>query len=250
VRKDLGAAFLVADIDLNRDCGPIENSPPLLAAEREIGVWLRSQADLTVAAVRAHVSQVVEGLTVDQDALKVCVDTLLKGEKTINASMAKVAEVTKKYLNDKRNQFSVAALFVRDEMLSDHYSAKLLYGHDFAPLSVNLNGEASWNRDSRSPAGTEIQELRAYSVELGVNSNTFANGRLDGSLSAKAWREEAEDSEDLVISEAKLNVHLTDRWRLPVTLSYANRETEMVKYGWQVNVGLNALLDELLRQLK
>jgi hypothetical protein len=53
-----------------------------------------------------------------------------------------------------------------------------------------------------------------------------------------------------VISEAKLNVHLTDRWRLPVTLSYANRETEMVKYGWQVNVGLNALLDELLRQLK
>jgi hypothetical protein len=250
VRKDLGAAFLVADTALTRDCGGLLSSQPLLDAQGEMNVWLRSHTDATAAEVRAHLFEVVEDLAVNQDLLRICVDTILKGEKTIKASLNQVAKATKRYLDDKRNQFSVAALFVRDGTLSDYYSAKLLYGHDFAPLTVNLNGETSWNRDSRSPAGTEIRELRSYSVELGLNSNTFANGRLDGSLSAKASRDDEEDSKDLVISEAKLNVHLTDRWRLPVTLSYANRETETVKYGWQVNVGLNALLDEVLRQLK
>jgi len=250
VRTDLGAAFLVADSDLIRDCRGLLDSQPLLDAQDEMNVWLRSHADATEEEIRIHLFEVVADLSVDQGLLQTCVDTILKGEKTINASLAQVSKATKKYLDDKRSQFSVAALFVRDELVSNYYSAKLLYAHDFAPVSVNLNGEASWNQNSKSPAGAELRETRFYSVELGLNSNTFANGRLDGSLSAKALRDEEEGSKDLVISEAKLNVHLTDRWRLPVTLSYANRETETVKYGWQVNVGLNALLDEMLRQLK
>ena len=252
VREDLGATFLIADTALTRACGGLLDSQPLLLVQRQMNQWLRDRTAATAAEVRVHLFEVVGDLTVDQTLLRGCVDTILEGEQKIAAGLDDVTQATQAYLNEKgrRGQLSVAALFVRDDMLSDFYSAKLLYGHDFAPLTVSLNGEASWNQDSRSPSGTEIRSLRAYSVELGLTSKTFANGRLDTSVAAKASRDEEEGSKSLVISEAKLNIHVTDVLRLPVSVSYASRETETIKDGWQLNVGLNALLDEVLRRLK
>lgn len=253
VRTNLGTTFLITDTDLTRDCDPLLNTQPLLDAKAEMDRWLGDNAGITGIEVRAHLFEVVGEINLDrseQALLRTCADTIMKGEQRIDASLDQVTEATQKYLDDKRNQFSLATLFVRDEKVSDYFTAKVLYAHDYSLMSLNLNGEASWNESSTNPAGEEIGSLRSYSIELGLNSKTFANGRLDGSVSAKGLRKEEEDSKSLVISEAKLNVHLTDVLRLPVTLSYANRETETVKYGWQLNVGVNALLDEVLRRLK
>ncbi|HYU33404.1 MAG TPA: hypothetical protein VEW48_14700 [Thermoanaerobaculia bacterium] len=250
VRKDLGAKFSIADSNLHKNCDPLENSKPLFDVQGEVNRWLQNHQQATKDEVRAHIFGVVGGLDVDRTLLKTCVDAILSGEKLIQPSLADVTAATQKYLKAHRNQFSVAALYVRDETLSDYYSGKLLYGHDFAPLSFNLNAEASWNQNSETTEGAELRSLRAYSVELGLNSNTLANGRLDASVSAKASRDEKGDSKAVVISEGKLNVHLTDVLRLPITFSYANRETELIKHGWQLNVGVNALVDEVLRRLQ
>lgn len=250
VRAKLGKSFLVADNDMDKACGWLLNTDALLDAKKEMGNWLRSNSTATKEDVRAHLDQLVGQLTVDRVKLKPCIQTILAGEQTISGGLDAVTKATKDYLAAHRQQLSVAGLFVRDATLSDYYAAKLLYANDFSQATVNANAEASWNRNSITPEGLPLRSLRAYSFELGVNTNTFANGRLDGSLAAKASQDKATDAKSVVIGEAKLSLHLNDTLRLPVTLSYANRETQRIKQGWQLNVGVHALLDEALSSLK
>jgi hypothetical protein len=250
VRAKLGATFRVADNDMDRACGWLLNTDSLLTARTEMDNWLQSNRTATAADVRAHLDAIVGRLTVDQVSLKPCIAAITAGEQSISGGLDAVTEATKAYLAEHPQQLSVATLFVRDATLSDYYVAKLLYGYDFAPLTVNANAEASWNKKSTTAVGAPVRSLRAYSVEFGVNSRTFANGRLDGSIASKASRDKAADAKSSVVAEAKLNIHLTDVLRLPIAFSYANRETETIKQGWQLNVGVNALLDEVLRRLK
>jgi hypothetical protein len=249
VRDKLGPIFRVADDALDHACGGLLK--PNSSSEQDMNKWLQSHPDASMADARAQLNALVGPLTVDAVDLKRCVDVILESEQSISGGLDFVTDATKKYLTEqRRQQFSVAALFVRDATLSDYYAAKLLYGNDFRQVTVNANAEASWNRNSTTPAGVALRSLRAYSVEFGLNSKTLANGRLDGSLSSKASRDKAADAKSVVIGEAKLNLHLTDVLRLPISLSYANRETQTIKQGWQLNVGVNALLDEVLRSLK
>jgi|GEM_PF-2261233 len=250
IRSNLGKIFRAADHSTDEACNSLLNTKNLIDAQGNMNTWLRGNIDATEAEIRVHLDSEVRQLTVDRKQLRACVDTILQGEQSIRGGLDSVTEATKQYLAEHPRQFSVAALFVRDTMISDYYTAKLLYGYDYQPLTVNLNAEASWNKNSVTAAGVPINALRAYSVELGVNSRTFANGRLDGALSGKASRDKAADAKSVVVSEAKLNVHLTDVLRLPLTLSYANRETQTVKQGWQFNIGINALLDDVLSRLK
>jgi hypothetical protein len=249
VRQRLGRVFLVADADFDRACGPLVNSDPVLGVEAEMNRWLRDQPELTVAGIRAHLLELVRPLQVDPEPLRACTAAVLAGEQLIQGGLEGVTAATRKYLAENPHQLSVAALFVRDATLSDYYSAKLLYAFDREVGTLNLNGEASWNKDSETPSGLPLRSLRSYSAELGFTSRTFANGRLDGSLSAKASRDKSLDARSLVIGEAKLNLHLTSVLQLPFSLTYANRETLAIQQGWQFNVGVNALLDEVLRQL-
>jgi hypothetical protein len=249
IRKKLGPIFRDADQAFDQACGGLNS---VSDAASRMSTWLRDplNATKTVADAHRHLDELVSDIAVDPVSLKNCVDVILEGEKSIRGGLDAVTESTKDYLGQHPHQLSVATLFVRDAMLSDYYAAKLLYGYDVAPLTINLNGEVSWNKNSMTTAGMPIRSLRAYSVEFGLTSKTVANGRLDGSIASKASRDKAADAKSVVVSEAKLNIHLTDIVRLPITLSYANRETQTIKQGWQLNVGLNALLDDVLRSLK
>jgi len=247
VRSDLSKKFLVADHLRDQACEPQLKSVD--KAKIDMDAWLMDHRDASADEIHAHLLETVRTASGDP-VMKQCVDVIIKGEQLIDIGLEDLTKATQAYLDDKGDQFSVAALFVRDATISDYYAAKLLYAHDFSMLTANVNAEASWNKSSTTSAGAAIQSLRAYSLELGMNSKAFAKGRLDGSASLKASRDEALDAKSVVIGEAKLNIHLNDVLRLPITLSYANRETETVKQGWQLNVGVNALLDEVLRRIK
>lgn len=251
VRSNLAEVFRAADHSADVACNRLLDTK-LFEAQGSMNSWLHDPANAgkTEDEIGAQLDSVVREQTVGPEELQPCVDAILAGEESVKGGLDAVTEATKKYLADNPQQLSVAALFVRDATISDYYVAKLLYGYDRDQLTVNLNAEASWNKESTAADGAQIRSLRAYSVELGVTSKTFAKGRLDGSLSSKASRDKAADAKSVVIGEAKLNVHLTDVLRLPVTLNYANRETQTVKQGWQLNVGLNALLDGVLSALR
>ena len=248
VRGPLAQIFLASDSAIDQACGQV----PVSGARNKVNAWLQAPDNLnkTVEQARAELDAQVSTITVDPAKLKSCVVAILTGEQSIAGGLDKVTAATKDYLTKNPLQLSFAALFVRDSMLSDYYTAKLLYGYDVAPLTINLNAEASWNKSSVSPSGAPLKSLRDYSIVLGVNSNTLLNGRLDYSLSAKASRDETMDAKSIVLGEAKLNLHLTDVLRLPLAASYANRETVTVKQGWQFNVGLSAFLDDVLRSLR
>jgi hypothetical protein len=249
LRPDLGQIFLASDEAMDKAC-PFLDLAAIDTARGNMNNWLRQNLGATLEQTRAEFDKQLADVNakVTPEELRPCVDAVLEGEKSIQGGLDSVTKATQAYLADQRPQLSVAALFVRDATLSDYYVGKLLFGRGFQQVTVNANAEASWNKESATLAGTPLRRLRAYSVELGLNTKTMAKGRIDGSVSAKGTRDEATNAEDLVIGEAKLNLHLTDTLRLPVTLSYANRETQTVKQGWQLNVGVSALLDETLRR--
>ena len=252
VRLELGKTFLDADHEMDQSCKDLFKgnlNSPIFVKWQDMNKWLspRHQGE-TVGTARQHLTDLVQELMVNQSELKSCLAAVLAGEQSIQGGLDAVTEATKKYLADHRPELSVAALFVRDATLSDYYAAKLLYGYDRDPFTINLNAEADWNKESTTAAGMPLRSLRAYSVELGFNSKTLAKGRLDCSLSSKASLDKALDSKSIVIGEAKLNLHLNDTLRLPLSLTYANRETQTIRPGWQFNVGISALLDEVLRR--
>jgi hypothetical protein len=248
VRQNLGRVFRVADNDLDRSCGALLNDPAVFKVQGAMNTWLRDQPDPTVAAVRAHLLELVRPLRIAPETMRPCTAAVLAGEQLIQRGLEEVTAATRQYLAENPQQLSVAALFTRDATLSDYYSAKLLYAFDREIGTLNLNGEASWNQDSETPSGLPLRSLRSYSAELGFTSRTFANGRLDGALSARASRDKTLGATSFVIGEAKLNLHLTDLLQLPFALTYANRETLTIQQGWQLNVGIHALLDEILRR--
>jgi hypothetical protein len=248
VRESLGRTFRVADDDLDRTCGWLLNDEAVFRVQAEMNTWLHAHPNAAVADARVHLLDLVRPLRVDQERMRPCIATVTAGEQLIQGGLDAVTTATRAYLAEHPGQLAVATLFVRDPILSDYYSAKLLYGYDRSSLTLNLNAETSWNRSSTTPGGLRLRSVRAYSVELGVTSKTLANGRLDGSLASRASREEALDAASIVMGEAKLNLHLNGVLRLPLTLTYANRETRTIRRGWQLNVGVSALLDEVLRR--
>jgi predicted nucleic-acid-binding protein len=258
VRTNLQKRFHAADTALDRDCQSFlnpadpERNDYAFKLQAKINNWVKEHQSDPLGFIHEQLLEFVRPLRpmnpVEKGQMKVCVATVLAGQQSIQGGLDAVTEATKAYLAEHPQQFSVAALYIRDATLSDYYAAKLLYGYDRKAMTINLNAEADWNKESTTAAGMPLRSLRAYSVELGFNSKTFANGRLDSSLSSKASRDKALDSKSIVIGEAKLNLHLSDVLRLPLTLTYANRETQTIKQGWQFNVGINALLDEVLRR--
>lgn len=248
IRPQLGENFRVADNLLDTQCKEVLDLTD--SAGKEMNLWLKDRK-VTKEEVREHLDAVLSKLTVDPVQLKRCGDAVVQGQKTISAGLAAIKDATDAYLKERRNQFSIAGLFVRDATLSDYYAGKLLYARDFqsmSGLSGNLNAEVDWNKNSTTVTGVPLRSLRAYSAELGL-TGTYLEGRLDGSISAKGSRDEALDSKSSVIGEAKLNLHLNKTMRLPLSLTYANRETQTLKEGWQFNVGISALMDEVLRRL-
>lgn len=249
IRVKLSQSFLVSDDLMEEKCKDLMDSKGFNDAWKEMNNWMAENKGASEEDIRKELDKVVEQIPYQREQLKTCADAIVKGEKTINASLKEIKEATDAYLDERRNQFSVAALFIRDSMLSDYYAGKLLYGRDFGStpglLSGNLNAEVDWNKDSETVTGVPLRSLRAYSVELGL-TGTYLDGRLDGSLSSKASRDKALDSKSIVIGEAKLNLHLNDVLRLPLSLTYANRETQTIRPGWQFNVGISALLDQVL----
>jgi hypothetical protein len=251
MRADLGKVFLAGDHAMDLACNDsVLNTQPMLDAKAAMTTFLRGNPDVTVAEARKKLDELLAKVIIEPEKLQPCANAVLAGEVSIRGGLDHVTEAMRDYLAAQPPQLSLAALFVRDATLSDYYVAKLLFGKDYHQVTVNANAQASWNKESATPAGTPLRRLRAYSVELGLNTKTMANGRIDGSVSAKGTRDEATDAKSLVIGEAKLNLHLTDTMRLPVTLTYANRETQTVKQGWQLNVGVSALLDATMRRLK
>jgi hypothetical protein len=252
VRAKLGAIFLAKDHSTDLACHGLFILPDVTTAEGNMNTWLRGNPDAPLDQARAQFQKELEPVakSVTPEMLNPCIAVIMEGDKSTAAGLDFVTEATKAYLAAQRPQFSIATLFVRDETLSDYYVAKALFGKDYQQVTLNANAEASWNKESTTPEGVPLHRLRAYSGELGLNTKTFANGRIDGSVSAKGSSDEATDAKFLVIGEAKLNLHLNDTMRLPVTLSYANRETQTIKQGWQVNVGISALLDDVMRRLK
>ena len=252
VRAKLRRNFGIADRALDQSCGFFLSTPAGFELQAKVNNLVSDPVTKKepMDVVRDKLLDLIRPLLSTDPAgkaqMKICVDTILAGERLTQAGLAIMTKDAKEYLAQKPLQLSLAALFVRDPTLSDYYAGKLLFGRDLGTLSGNLNAEVDWNKNSTTVTGAPLRSLRAYSIELGITSQTFANGRLDGSLSSKASRDKALDSKSIVIGEAKLNLHLNDTLRLPLSLTYANRETQTIKPGWQFNVGINALLDQVI----
>ncbi|HJW93745.1 MAG TPA: hypothetical protein VJ901_09015 [Thermoanaerobaculia bacterium] len=192
--------------------------------------------------------------------LRQCVSTInlqAAASRAVSANLPKIVESFLK--NQNRLQFSIAGLFQRDPVLSDFYTFKLLTDYNPAAgnnatvadtanpsRSANLNAQIDFNRRHTATDGTQLHGIRAWSLEGAANSARFAERRLDGTLAIKATRAKEAGAKTTAIAQARLNIHLNGTMTVPVGLSYARRATDTIKKGFQINVGVSALLDELL----
>jgi hypothetical protein len=254
VRPILAAAFLSADNLIDAEaCKKVLNSNTALADKQALDTWLQGQkvagVTLTPVDVRAKLDSLFGPIANSFDAAP-CAALYAQGNALIAAAFEQLKAETKKWLDlNKAQQFSVATLFVRDAQSSDYYAGKLLYGIDRgAPLTLNANGEIDWNRNATAPDGTALRRLRAYSAEFSVDSQRFGGGRLDGGLAAKWSKAKDAQSSNVIIQQAKLNLHLNEAVTLPISLTYAQKETQSIRKGWQFNFGLSGMLDDVLRQ--
>lgn len=187
-------------------------------------------------------------ITAPADVMQQCFAALPGVGRLSAAPLEALKKATAEYIKNNPMQLSFAALYVRDPETSDYTTGKVLYAYSMTGLTANLNGSASWNRNQTSAAGTALRKLREYSVEGGANTPTLSN--VDYSTSVKWARDKAADAKSVIVGEAKAQVHIGDMFRLPISITYANRETEKIKKGWQMNFGLGALLDDVMRQFK
>jgi hypothetical protein len=232
IRGSLAKAFLDADKNFEAHC-------------KDVITKLRAAAsDLTITQATAIIDKALSG--VSTTVTPGCRAAQLASENSIGGALAVLDKATKAYLADKSKQLSFAASFVRDATLSDYYTGKVLFAYDHADWTTNVNGSSSWNRHSLAPNGTtKLRSVREYSLELGANSKTINN--IDYSASAKWSRDKAADAKSAIIGEAKATIHIATTYSLPVSLTFSNRGTTKVKKGWQLNVGLGAFLDDVLK---
>jgi hypothetical protein len=150
-----------------------------------------------------------------------------------------------------KRTFSLAALYQRDTTLSDYYTAKLLFDQKFdQPKTiehVTLNAAVDFNKNSVARAGVmQLHQVRDWSVSGAANSPILANGHVDWNLSAKAIRAKDQGARTVAIAQGQLNLHVTKTATLPIAVSWANRENDTVKKGFQFNIGFQTVLDQLL----
>ena len=193
------------------------------------------------------------------EVIKQCVASIgiqMDADRFVRAHLSTIIE---SYLKaQSKLQLSIAGLYQRDPALSDFYSLKLLTDYNPAAgtataadsanptATANLNAQIDFNQRNRTPDGTKLHNVRSFSVEGAANTRRFAERRLDATLSVKATRSKNSDAKTIGIAQAKLNVHISSTMTVPVALSYANRENETIKKGFQISVGVAGLLDELL----
>jgi hypothetical protein len=218
--------------------------------------------DAFAAKDQTALDEAFAGYTPDPAGLKVirqCVTSVTSqfdADKFVRAQLPKLIAT---YLQ-KQNKFqlSIAGLYQRDASISDFYSVKLLSDYNPAAgnavaadtanpaATANLNAQVDFNQHNQAPDGTNLHQVRSYSLEAAANSARFAERRLDATLSVKAQRSKENEAKTIGIVQGKLNVHVSSTLMVPIALSYANREDNIVKKGFQISVGFAALLDELM----
>lgn len=233
---------------------------PFLATEagqvldRQARQFDQSLVDTPTNDVEDRLATVVDptSVMVDDDArakLQGCLGTILNLQNAIEEDLEQLRIITDAYLAlNSRNQLSAAFLYHRDPATSDYTTLKLLYGRELAAYRVSLNGEISFNQQSRTTTGTQLDRTRGYSVEAALNSGKMASRRADASLAMK-WYDPHDTDDGYVLSgQALLNLHISDTFKFPVALTYANRTVTAAnaREGLQLEFGLAALLDNLL----
>lgn len=249
VRPAMADSFIAADQKLEEHCLPVMDNLTFRRAMDQINRAMLALGDkVTEDDVLRIVNSEVAKVVIDQVDLKPCFAAFPALQKALDAPLDMLRKATAEYLKNNPHQLSFAALFVRDAATSDYYTGKVLYAYSMANATASLNGSASWNRHDTTSAGLPLRSLREYSIETGANTPTRAN--VDYSASAKWSRDKAADAKSAIVGEAKAVVHIGDLYRLPLSLTFCNRDTEKLKKGWQFNFGLGALLDDVLRDLQ
>jgi hypothetical protein len=245
VRDPLAKAFAEADQKFMDKCRPVVDTDPFKNAVISINNAMKDSP--SEKDVRRIVDEQIATISADPTALQTCFAALRASDSAMGTALDTLSKATKTYLEAHRPQLSIATLYVRDKTTSDYYSAKVLYAYDMETWTASLNGAADWNRKHVTDGGIRLRTVRDYSVEAGANTKTMNNGMMDYSLSAKWSRDKDASAKSVILGEAKANVHINATLRLPVGVTFSNRGTATVKKGWQLNVGLSAFLDDILR---
>ncbi len=245
VRAELADVFLKADDRFFTSC-TLTDKPPVSNAIDDINKDLAGETDLTPERVHAIIDRRIASLSPDRVELQACSTALSASNQAMGGALDLLSTATRNYLANNPRQLSIATLYVRDKTLSDYYSAKVLFAYDLNQWTASLNGAVDWNRNHMTAGGVRLRTVRDYSVEAGANTKTMTNGKMDYSFSAKWSRDKDASSKSVILGEAKANIHVNTVLRLPVGVSFSNRETQTVRKGWQLNIGLSALLDDIL----
>jgi hypothetical protein len=190
-----------------------------------------------------------------------CVASMDLQRKADALARANLPKLVEEYLKTQNKlQLSVSGQFHRDATISDYYTLKVLLG-DYNPAAgtstaadtanptatANLNAQVDFNQRNTTRDGTmKLHDVRSWSIEGAANTALFAQKRLDATLSMKTSRDKDAKAKTIGVAQGKLNVHLNATMTVPVALSYANRDNNVVKKGFQISVGVSALLDQLM----
>jgi hypothetical protein len=185
-------------------------------------------------------------LTPDQRAhIGACGSAVIDAEMKANGAAAKLNAMTQAYLalNEKKH-LSLSFSSHRDTTVDDYATVKIIYAYDTAPkITVHLNAEGDFNQHHEHK---NLHQVRSFAAELGSTLGRFNGNRFDATTSAKIWRNNDSANRNVLVAQLKGNVYLTDTFTLPVSVSYANKPTDNIKKGFQVNVGISSLFDALL----
>jgi hypothetical protein len=215
----------------------------------QFATWFLAQSPRpTNAAARTKLDELFAGVTIDpshQKTVATCAETIVFKQATAHQFVASMATMTAAYvaLNDA-HQLSLAVSSHRDATIDDFATVKVLYGRNTAPkLSINFNGEANFNQHHNAK---NLHQLRSFAFEAGATMGRFNEGRFDATFSGKFWRDNASKDKNVGVIQVKANVYLANSLALPVSLTYANKEVETIKKGFQINLGIASLLDSFL----
>lgn len=208
--------------------------------------WFSQHTSASQDARVAKLAEVLPTVEIDADTMMLMTTCAASEGKLLDAETADLtllANSTADYLaRNSKHQLSLTTLFQRDvsPAAKDYLTVKLLYGNDLLPtFRTNLNAQVDFNSD------TKLQTVRSFAAEASLTVGPFGGNRITGDFAGKYYRQQNEQV-STVVTQGTLNLRLTGNVQFPVGLSYATKAVDNVQQGFQVQLGVAVLLDQLL----